>query len=306
MINKIYKAAVITIGILLIFAVIGSMLSTPKHPEIVGKFVSSPSKPEGDEFLEITAAGRVSRHYEPSVNAKALGRDLIHNGNPEAATTGLLMMSNMSTIGEIVGVTQDQGKTLVTVKYIEKKLGDSSIMGMGRDQYQMTYRPVTSGGVVNEIHVGNAVFRRADAVATGTNALPERVPPQPALGAAQAASTLGVTSAPIQARPITKISGNYSLQTPNSSGEMVIESGTYNVSLNVVTDSGCVAEIQLAMGDIKENGMLWATKLNEDGKTQCVLEIKFDQQSAFVSENGCTGFHGVACGFVGTYTKKGQ
>lgn len=128
---------------------------------------------------------------------------------------------------------------------------------------------------------------------------------------------LGVSMAPqASTQPVTQtnpstpnIAGKYSLQTSASSGEMIIEAGAggaYGVSINVTTDSGCGAEIRQVMGTVKDNGMLWATKLNDDGKTQCALEIKFDQQSAIVSESGCIAFHGVACGFVGTYTKNPQ
>ena len=127
-------------------------------------------------------------------------------------------------------------------------------------------------------------------------------PPQPQTSALQDSPA----AAPQKILPVN-MAGKYALQTQTGSGEITIESGAggaYGVSIIATNDSGCVAEVQQAIGVIKDNGTLWATKLDEDGKTQCALEIKFDQQSASVSENGCTGFHGVACGFTGTYTKR--
>lgn len=101
------------------------------------------------------------------------------------------------------------------------------------------------------------------------------------------------------------IVGKYTLQ--GSPGEMTIDAGVggiYGVSIVSTTPSGCVAEIEHAIGTVKSSGELWATKLTSDGKTQCVIDVRFDQQRAIVSELGCTDFHGISCSFSGIYIKK--
>ena len=108
-------------------------------------------------------------------------------------------------------------------------------------------------------------------------------------------------------KEVRHIAGKYALQ--DGAGEMTIEAGAggaHGVSIMVTTPAGCIAGIENAMGIIKDNGLLWATRLTSNGKTQCLIEVKFDQQTAEVLEKDCPAFHRIARGFAGTYAKKAQ
>jgi len=90
-------------------------------------------------------------------------------------------------------------------------------------------------------------------------------------------------------------------------GQMDIKSSStgFDVSLNVSAASAggmaCTGTIDGA-GTLSGNTLTLVKK--EEGSQTCTITIKFSDNTASVSEDNCSFFHGAACGFSGTLKKE--
>lgn len=73
----------------------------------------------------------------------------------------------------------------------------------------------------------------------------------------------------------------------------------YDVAVNVSEASGCAGSIEGA-GALSGNTMVLSKK--EDDQV-CAITIKFSGDTAELSEDNCSGYHGAACGFSGSLKK---
>lgn len=116
----------------------------------------------------------------------------------------------------------------------------------------------------------------------------------------QDVSTLGSKPTPQAPESSGNVTGRWKGKLEGD-GEMEIsKSGSgYNVSLGVTSSDGCSGEIE---GEASLAGdVLTLTKV-EDGVT-CIITAKFQGSSAEIEEDGCSVYHGAACGFFGTLKK---
>ncbi|MDD2722364.1 MAG: hypothetical protein PHH47_13765 [Gallionella sp.] len=73
----------------------------------------------------------------------------------------------------------------------------------------------------------------------------------------------------------------------------------YVVVVNVSDESGCAGSIE-GSGTLSDNTMVLSKKEDD---TVCKLTIKFSGNSAELTEDDCSGHHGLSCGFSGTLKK---
>jgi len=88
---------------------------------------------------------------------------------------------------------------------------------------------------------------------------------------------------------------------PQEDRKMAIDPapGGFKISLRVSTSSGCAGSIE---GFGTRSGE--TLTLRQKGTAQvCIVTIRFAGETAEVSEEMCSDYHGAACGFRGTFTK---
>jgi hypothetical protein len=74
----------------------------------------------------------------------------------------------------------------------------------------------------------------------------------------------------------------------------------FKLSLRVSGPSGCIGSIE---GTGPLSGDTITLSKEKDGRV-CTIAIKFAGETAAISENNCSDYHGAACGFQGTLKRE--
>lgn len=157
------------------------------------------------------------------------------------------------------------------------------------DAYQLPISYVTQLDDKDEHIVGIDHIGRGD-----TEALAKAV-----LHNIQAARTPARTATQNTATDANSILGNWEGRLEGD-GEMQVTRvpNGFNLAIGVGAE-GCGGSLE---GSAQLSGNT-LTLVKKDDDRQCTLKVVFDNGDAHITEDGCTGYHGMACGFTGKLRK---